>query len=221
MRNKWVKFMLLLVVLVIIQPYNTQAAVSGASVEECLKSPDQCDEGSGTVEPSNQENREQDSITIGFLDMVKMIAALAFVIILLYFLLKWMNKKSQSYQQNRLIQHLGGTSLGGNRSIQMVKAGNQILILGVGEDVQLLKEIANPKEQQAILQQYNDQLENSIQPAYVVAKATELIKDLKKNKKDENADQSFHQHFKTEMDELIKRRKHVLKEFQEKEHDQP
>ena len=66
-----------------------------------------------------------------------MIGALIFVIAILYFLLKFVNKKNQSYQQNRIVQHLGGTSLGANRSVQIVKAGKQILILGVGEDVKL------------------------------------------------------------------------------------
>ncbi|MFK4998000.1 hypothetical protein ACI2OX_13070 [Bacillus sp. N9] len=50
--------------------------------------------------------------------MAKMIGSLLFVIALLYLLLKFVNKKSAAFQQNKIVQNMGGTSLGGNRSIK-------------------------------------------------------------------------------------------------------
>ena len=218
MKNKWVVLLLLLIVLTNVKPHLVQASPKG-SVEECIKNPNKCEEPDGPNQ-SLQENSSDESFSISFFDVIKMIAALVFVIALLYFLLKFINKKSQSYQQNRLIQNLGGTALGGNRSIQIVKAGNRLLVLGVGEDVHLLKEITDEQEQQNILNQYNEQLERSIQPADAVSKLAGAIKSMLNSKQDENNHDTFQKHFKNEMDAIKKQRQSILKEFQGKGQDE-
>ncbi|RWR14134.1 flagellar biosynthetic protein FliO [Siminovitchia fortis] len=216
MKNKWMVLLLLLIVLTNAKPYLVHASPKG-SVEECIKNPDKCEKPENPNKPS-MENNGNESFSISFFDVVKMIAALAFVIALLYFLLKFINKKSQSYQQNRLVQNLGGTALGGNRSIQIVKAGKRLLVLGVGEDVRLLKEITDEQELQEILNQYNEQLEGSIQPADAVTKLAGTIKGMLN--KEENNHDTFQKHFKHEMDAIKKQRQSILKEFQGKGQDE-
>ena len=44
-----------------------------------------------------------------------------------------------------------GTTLGANRSVQLIKIGNQLLIVGVGENIQLLKEIDDEQEYEQII----------------------------------------------------------------------
>ena len=58
---------------------------------------------------------------------------------------------------------MGGTGLGGNRSIQLVKVGDRILIVGVGEDIQLLTEIKDEAERNQLLDEYNQKIEQMIQ----------------------------------------------------------
>ncbi|VEF48392.1 flagella biosynthesis protein FliZ [Bacillus freudenreichii] len=218
MKNKFMVLLLLLVVLTNTKPFIVHASPKG-SVEECIKNPDKCEEQGG-LNKLHQENSGDESFSIGFFEMVKMVAALAFVIGLLYFLLKFINKKSQSYQQNRLVQNLGGTALGGNRSIQVVKAGKRLLVLGVGEDVRLLKEITDEQEQIEILNQYNEQLEGSIQPADIVTKLTGTIKEMVGPRKSKDDSETFQKHFKNEVDLIKTQRKSILKEFQGKGHDE-
>lgn len=217
MKNKWMVLLLLLVVLTNIKPFIVHASQKG-SVEECIKNPEKCEEPGGAVK-APQEDSGNESFSIGFFEMVKMVAALVFVIGLLYFLLKFINKKSQSYQQNRLVQNLGGTALGGNRSIQIVKAGKRLLVLGVGEEVRLLKEITDEQEQKEILNQFNEQLEGSTQPADIVSKLTSSIKGMLDSRNNKNDSAPFQIQFKNEMDKVNQQRKSILQELQGKEHD--
>ncbi|MGE8204070.1 flagellar biosynthetic protein FliO [Heyndrickxia sp. NPDC080065] len=151
------------------------------------------------------------SSIITFWDGAKMVFALIFVIGLLYFLLKFINKKSQSYQQNRLIQNFGGTPLGGNRSLQVVKAGNRILILGVGEDITLLKEIEDKKEIDEFIQFYKDQLDHSLEPRDIISKLTNRNKNSKSN------NLSFQNILNNQLANMKKDRKNVMSKFDQKE----
>lgn len=81
-----------------------------------------------------------------FLMLLQLFLALGFVLFLIYMLLKFMNNRSRSFQGNRTIQTLGGTGVGQNRSVQIVRVGDRILVVGVGETVQLLQEITDPEE---------------------------------------------------------------------------
>ncbi len=163
-----------------------------------------------------ETNKETNGSVITFMDVAKMIFALIFVVALLYFLLKFINKKSRSYQQNRMIQNFGGTPLGGNRSLQIVKAGNRILILGVGEDIHLLKEIDNQKEVDEFIQYYEDQLNQSLEPKDLVSKLANGIKNRKKNEQADHAD-SFQNILKDQLSHMKKERNNALNKLDKKE----
>lgn len=83
--------------------------------------------------------------------------ALAFIILLIYGLIRFIGKKSQSYQTHRTLQNIGGVHVGSNRSIQLVRVGERVLVVGVGETIQLLKEIDNEQEVKKILEDYDIQ----------------------------------------------------------------
>lgn len=170
-------------------------------------------DNSNNDEPVNQSTK----VGIGVLDVIKMIAALLFVVFLLYILLKFINKKSQSYQHNKLVQNYGGTALGGNRSIQIVKVGRQILILGVGEDIRLLKEITDEEELQDYIRLYKEQQDQSLQPTDVLTKWLKANKQKNLRSSNQNGDKAFHVHLKEKLDEIKKDRKKVISELEEKE----
>lgn len=81
-----------------------------------------------------------------FLMLVQLFLALGVVLFLIYMLLRFMNNRTRSFQANRTIQTLGGTGVGQNRSVQIVRVGDRILVVGVGDTVQLLREITDPEE---------------------------------------------------------------------------
>ncbi|MBS4217739.1 flagellar biosynthetic protein FliO [Bacillus sp. FJAT-49711] len=186
----------------------------GGMVDDCY--PKKCDDAEDKSKVTDQTIKSQtDGVDgIGIADIVKMVFALIFVIAILYFLLKFINKRSQSYQQNRLVQNIGGTPLGGNRSIQIVKVGNRLLILGVGEDVQLLKEITDGEDYENYMRQYEEQLEQSLQPVDMM---TKWIKRMKKtNETNEMSHQPFHTHLKRQLDEIKRERKQTMNKLDNK-----
>ncbi|WP_227935822.1 flagellar biosynthetic protein FliO [Alkalihalobacillus deserti] len=99
-----------------------------------------------------------------FLIFAQMISALALVIVLIYLLLRFLNKRSQSFRSTQMLQNIGGVPLGANRSVQLVKVGNRVLVVGVGESIQLLREIEDAKEINLIVNQQKEQFEQLEQP---------------------------------------------------------
>lgn len=185
------------------------------SVKDCLESTEGCDDPAETnesIQPSKEEASSPPGV--GLLDVVKMIAALLFVVGLLYFLLKFVNKKSQAYQKSQFIHHFGGTSLGGNRSIQLVRVGDSILIVGVGENVQLLREIDDEEEYKAFLEHYNEQSEQMLQSKGVLTKW--LTKRKSPHKRDSST-ASFEHQLQEQLTTIKKNRQKAMKEMEQKE----
>ena len=75
-----------------------------------------------------------------------MMLAFVVVIILLFLVLKFLKKQTQQVQQNALMQNLGGVSVGQQKSIQLVKVGHKMMVIGVGDNVQLLREVTDAEE---------------------------------------------------------------------------
>lgn len=180
-----------------------------SSVKDCLENPD-CEEGQAG-KTKNQSNATETKVGVTFLDFLRMIFATAFVAALLYFLLKFINKKSMSYKSSQLVENLGGTSLGANRSIQIVKAGNRLLIVGVGENIQLLKEIDDPDEYSQVIQEYNNKMEQLVQPSDIV---TKLLKRANTDGGNESA--NFSALLKKQLNDMASGRKKILEEIQRK-----
>ncbi|MCY7918344.1 flagella biosynthesis regulatory protein FliZ [Bacillus vallismortis] len=110
--------------------------------------------------------------SVSAFDFVKMIFALLFVVVLIYGLVKLMNKRNRLLKPFQYVENIGGTSVGQNRSIQLIKVGNNVLVVGVGETIQLLKEIEDEKEIEVILSQHEEVMSSKIE-------WTKLVKPLK------------------------------------------
>jgi flagellar protein FliO/FliZ len=189
------------------------------NVKECMEQPKKCQQNQKPVNNISQDKLKSNSTSggtvISFWDVTKMIFALILVIALLYYLLKFINKKSRSYQQSRFVQNFGGTSLGGNRSLQIVKAGKRILILGIGEDIRLLKEIDDQQEIEDFMKQYEEQVDHSLEPRDIVSKIAKRINGYKK--KIESSQPTFQSLLKEQLSSIKKDRKNVMNRLNEKE----
>jgi flagellar protein FliO/FliZ len=188
------------------------------NVKQCLDQPEKCKQNTATVKnkSGNTLSNSSGTTAITAWDVIKMILALFFVIALLYFLLKFINQKSRSFQKNRLIQNFGGTPLGGNKSIQIIKVGERILILGVGDDIRLIKEIDDDAEIEGFIKQYNENLEQNLEARDIVTKIIGLLKhrdktDLSKPEK------TFKSVWKSQMEEITKERNKALRDLEKKE----
>ncbi|WP_282154711.1 flagellar biosynthetic protein FliO [Cytobacillus gottheilii] len=156
---------------------------------------------------------EADNIGFSFWDVFKMIAATIFVVGLLYALLKVINKRNRTFQSTQLVENLGGTSLGNNRSIQIIKAGESLLIVGVGENIQVLKEINDPDEYSQMLSIYNSKMDQLVQPSDIVTKAINALRNPQSQKEKGN---SFQTILKKQMDDMAQSRKKILDEMKKK-----
>ncbi|MDP4106938.1 MAG: flagellar biosynthetic protein FliO [Bacillota bacterium] len=184
------------------------------SVKDCIQHPEKCqDQKPAAKQSDKQTTTESSQVGVTIWDFVRMIFATAFVVALLYFLLKFINKKSRSFKSTQLVENLGGTVLGANRSVQIVKIADRLFIVGVGDNVQLLKEIDDPNERAQILTDYNNKLEQQIQPGDLVTKVIEMTKKRQTPNKEGS---TFTSLFKAQLDELSKGRKKLFEEMEQK-----
>ncbi|MFB5660553.1 flagellar biosynthetic protein FliO [Alteribacillus sp. HJP-4] len=143
------------------QPGN--ASNENRTISEILEDGDQPGEevNSDPAEGAEQENHapqnSEDELLMEdrsiFAVLLQLFSALAVVIAIMYFLLKFLGRKSQNYQSHQTLQNIGGVPLGQNKSVQLVRVGDRLLVVGVGESIQMLTEIEDKKERELLLQQ--------------------------------------------------------------------
>ncbi|RFU68870.1 flagellar biosynthetic protein FliO [Bacillus sp. V59.32b] len=209
--KKWFQILL---VLAIVLFGSVGLAVQAEGVDGSVKdSFEQPDKPADKESESEKEAASSGSTELSFWDFARMIFATIFVVALLYIALRFINKKSRSYQKANFIENIGGTSLGSNRSVQLIKVGNSILVVGVGETIQLLKEIDNEEEYGELLQNYNVKMEQMIQPGDFITKLKQkfIVSDSNST--------GFASQFKKQLEELSKDRKKVVKKLDEEERD--
>jgi flagellar protein FliO/FliZ len=214
--KKWLQVSLMIAAVFFSGPIQAHAEDLEKTVKDVYEQPDdlKVDKGESKGSKSTKQTTNPDKVGITVWEFLRMIFATIFVVALLYILLKFINKKSKSYQKANSVENLGGTGLGANRSVQLVKVGGRILVIGVGENIQLLKEIDDPEEYEQLLKDHNDKIDQMIQPG-------ELAMKLKNNwlKKSGSETASFSAEFKNQLDQLSASRKKLLKELDRKGRD--
>ncbi|MGY4689833.1 flagellar biosynthetic protein FliO [Salibacterium sp. K-3] len=173
-------------------------------------------EDAGTSEESTEttENMDFADSTNVFSMLVQLFLALGAVIALMYILLKFINKRTQRYQSNRTMQNLGGVPLGQNKSVQLVKVGGRLLVVGVGDSIQLLKEIEEEEEIEELLEPNRPPDGNALKRLQAVFPG----KNNREEETDSSAPSSFQQVLESQLGEMKKVRKKVRRRL--KEYDQ-
>lgn len=192
------------------EPLDALASVKNQMInEECLKNPEACNE-----EPAAEEGNPDSAVGITAWDYVKMVFALIFVLLLLVWILKFVNKKSMHFQQNSSVQNMGGVSLGGQKSVQVLKIGDTLYVVGVGDNVELIKEITNPEEKEKILAYYNEKQSLASTTPYIA----ELFSKLKAKTKPEKNDtpSGFGEMLNKRLSHIQKERRNELEKWKEK-----
>ena len=110
------------------------AQTTNQSVKECLEQPENVGKSKESEVIDEQTDGEQleaskESKAIGltFGDFLKMIFATLFVVALLYVVLKLVNKKGMFHNKSDTLVSLGGLTVGTNRSVQLIKVGEDCL----------------------------------------------------------------------------------------------
>ncbi|WP_404432986.1 flagellar biosynthetic protein FliO [Sutcliffiella horikoshii] len=204
---------LLVVVFLFLLPMTGFANGLEDSVENLYEEP-QTDQSEGDLNaPSldEQEILEQKPPSVSIFDFIKMIFALLFVLALLYGALKLINSRNK-LESGRSVENIGGTNLGNNKSLQLVKVGNSVLVVGVGDSINLLKEITDEQEREQLIQSYRDRSENMTINSDKLSSMVEKFKGMKKTK----SKSSFSALLQDQLGQLSKDRKKKLTEMNDK-----
>jgi flagellar protein FliO/FliZ len=89
----------------------------------------------------NETNEKSPMLLIGQLIFYTLL-----IIIMIYALIKFLASRQKKLNPNQAIQLVGGTALGNNKSLQLVKVGGKIYLLGVADQITLIKEFASEDE---------------------------------------------------------------------------
>ncbi|WP_179107166.1 flagellar biosynthetic protein FliO [Sediminibacillus massiliensis] len=189
-----------------------QVSAAAPNVDDCLGSDmEECVPGSEQEQPAQSDDRplaDSESGQSLFISFLKLGVSLAFVLALIYFLLKFVNRRNKMFQKVRALENLGGISLGSQKSLQAVRIGDRVYVIGVGDNVELLSEITDEKTKNDLLKQETTELN----PANFV---TALINKKPGNQKESN----FSDIYKKELDRINLARKKMIERHQSKEDD--
>ncbi|MBG9800065.1 flagellar biosynthetic protein FliO [Brevibacillus laterosporus] len=84
--------------------------------------------------------------------VVQIVFSLAVVVGLIYLLFKWLGKRQAGgFRESGPFRTVGGYSLGTGKSIQLVMIGDSLYVLGVGDNIQLIRQIPPGDELDVIL----------------------------------------------------------------------
>lgn len=203
--------LLLILILLVYAPFglNVQAETDSGNetVDQMLQDKKNTDATSNTTEQTDQELVQTEPPSIenqfGWFDFVKMFFALAVVIALIYIILRFINKRNRLFGQMKAMENLGGISVGPNRSIQLIRIGETVLVVGVGETIQLLKEITSQDDIEKLISQ------NEIQPIQVGQTILNKIisKNDDQNRMNSSSANSFSHMLKGQLEDLAEGRK--------------
>ena len=198
---------------------------SNESVEQYLNNNNSKNEKDSEViieeTPDTTETTEPVSagVSVTAWDYIKMVLALLFVIALLYGVLRFVNSRNKTFQTNQLIQNLGGVGVGQGKSLQLMQVGNSIFLVGIGEDITLLKEITDPVEIENLTKIYEAKIDIEKSIPYIFEIVGRLKDKGTSQKKESKQQPSFKETFQKRLQDIQKDRSNVLKDWKTKERD--
>ncbi|WP_051330708.1 flagellar biosynthetic protein FliO [Aneurinibacillus terranovensis] len=155
----------------------------------------------------------QNSTTSIFPLLLQTIVALLLIIGFIYLLFRFLNKRQHQFFGRTFVRPLGGCSLGPQKSLQVVQIGSSIYIVGVGENVQLIRHIEDPEEIENLLDSMDAQFQNGpmmTTPDWLA----NLLKKVTYNRRP----QSFENTLQEKMDEAKRQREWMKEElFEDRE----
>jgi len=211
-------FAFLVTFLFVYLPSGSVYADSDTNVDYCIKKPEACND------KTDPAAKKEDTVVsaagdVSAWEYIKMVLALIFVVALFYALMKFLNKRNLTFQRNQMVQNLGGLSLGAQKSVQLLQIGKSLYLVGVGEDVQLLREITDPQEVEALLALYNEKQEFAATSPYIAEIFSKFNRKNKQNSSNAKQQDSFGELFEKKISEIKQERSEEIERWKQKEND--
>jgi flagellar protein FliO/FliZ len=181
-------------------------------VDECLENPELCEEpetGGNEAEQESALLQEEEGGSL-FIELIRLFFALLLVVGLIYVALFFLRRNNRLGGRLKTLENLGGISVGQNKSVQLVRLGSRVYVIGVGDDVTLLEEINDPELIEEILKAKQEQESDF--------KAADFLSSLVQKKNNEENKQKFTSLFKQELARLQKNRKSIIDRNKEDRH---
>ncbi|PUB14662.1 flagellar biosynthetic protein FliO [Paenisporosarcina sp. OV554] len=96
------------------------------------------------TEDSTVSNTSEDKSLVVII--IKLIFYTLLILVMIYALIKFLALRQKKLQPNQAVKLMGGTPLGNNKSLQLVKVGKKVYLIGVGDQVTLIKEFSESDE---------------------------------------------------------------------------
>lgn len=220
--------LLLIIFAVVVSGFVAEPVFAEDNVYFCMQNKDKCTEDGKPIddkdatedkEPIKEaDSKKASKVGVSAWDYIRTLFALAFVVGLLFVLLKFVNRKNRMYDKNRFMKNMGGLSLGQHKSVQLVAVGDKYYLIGVGEDIRLLKEITDDDEITALIEHY-EEVDASPATGWLEQIFSRISKMKKSSNEPEDKTTDFSQVFKSRLDEIKEERKRHISQLTEKERD--
>jgi flagellar protein FliO/FliZ len=138
---------------------------------------------------------------------IKMILALVLIIGLIYGLVRLFSRQNQ-FRSRGPMRLLGGVHLAPQKSIQVLEIGEDLYVVGVGEDVRLLRHIPDGEEAEGIREQYNEKSQWETRGIQTLQQlwSQRKTKGLDKQEERLSSGEDFHSLLSEKLDGIRKRR---------------
>lgn len=179
------------------------SSAQGEFVDECLEQPELCED---SLTPSTDKDRQpellqEEKSNSLFFELVRLFFALLLVIGLIYAFIYFLKKKNKFGNRIESLENIGGISVGQNKSIQLVRLGNRLYMVGVGENITLIDEIKDEHMIKEIMREKEEQIDEM--------NVGHLMQSVFK-KKEDRTEKPFNHLFKEELKQLEKNRKTII-----------
>ncbi|MED0669331.1 flagellar biosynthetic protein FliO [Aneurinibacillus aneurinilyticus] len=141
--------------------------------------------------------------------LLQTVFALALIVAIIYFLLRFVGRRSQTFFGRTGIRTLGGCSLGPQKSLQIVQIGSALYIVGVGENITLLRCIDSAEEVGELLDTLEAKSESFGMTPLSLGEWISRFMKKEKTGKEEDLTAAF----QMKMEEARKRRQSMEKEL--------
>lgn len=195
------------------------------TVEEMYQEQNDMEQKDLLIDEEGVQNEEEGSIETDGLSQsdsplalfAKFIFYLVIVLALIYMLIRFLGMRQRKMQNHSIFQNLGGLSLGQNKSLQLVKMGQEVYVLGVADQITLIKEIREPEAKAWIENRLAEQEDNEL--------ANRLFRSLPWGKKADGEDNqaqdiSFQQLFQSSIKQQKENQHSTLQQLVSKNSEQ-
>lgn len=220
MIKKYLKCICLITIIFIIG-FPIKAQAKPVYVLDCADNDTECQENFSDMSDTDTDTgtKNDQSLIVKkdgslFLSLIQTFFALLLVLALIYLLLKLLNKRNKSFSQIKALENLGGIPIGQNKSIQLVRVGTKIYLLGVGDNVELLEEITDHQLKDELLHREQD---NNLQINRLFSSFTKVKTNKKSHSNITHTPNDFKNLFTNELTRLKQTRTKIKDQHTQRE----